>query len=90
LGGAASKTATLKRARTTFRVSAIDFAPVFYNLADSDIVGDVEISGNDNMVLLKYRTDLCDVIIAIPTATASDKGVRRATTPHMTTYPKAA
>ena len=90
LGGADSTIATLNQKRITFQVSAIDFAPVFYNIADIDIFGAVEISGDDDMVLLKYRTDLYESIIAIPTATASDKGVKRATTQHMTAYPKAA
>jgi hypothetical protein len=90
LGGADSTTATLNQKRITFQVSAIDFAPVFYNIADIDIFGAVEISGDDDIVLLKFRTDVYEHTTAIPTATALDKGVKRATTPHMTTYPKAA
>jgi hypothetical protein len=50
----------------------------------------VEISGDDDIVLLKFRTDVYEHTTAIPTATASDKGVKRATTQHMTAYPKAA
>ena len=91
LGGADSTAATLKGARAFFHVSAKDLAPALFNLADRDIDGSVKISGDDDMVLLEFRTAGQDeYLIAIPTATASDKGVKRATTQHMTAYPKAA
>jgi hypothetical protein len=81
---------TGNRVRVSFHGSAIDFAPAFYNIADCDIDGFVEISGDDDIVLLKFRTGQDEYLIAIPTATASDKGVKRVTTQHMTAYPKAA
>ena len=92
LGVSGSTMATLAggRPRLSFHVSTMDFAPVFYNLADRDIVGSVEISGGDAIVLLKFRSGQDDYSIAIPTASPSEKRVERIGTPRMTIYPKAA
>lgn len=89
LGGADATEATTKR-NETFYVSAADFAAVFYNLANRDVDGQIEIAGYDQILLLRFKTALGAYEIAIPTATASDKGARRMASEYLTAYPSAA
>jgi hypothetical protein len=90
LGTTGSTKATLKKGkRVAFEVAAIDFAPVFYNIAERDIAGPVEVSGDADIILLKFTCGQDDYTIAIPTAKKSDnsQGVVRKASPHMTSYP---
>lgn len=50
-----------------------DVAPVFYNLADTQVLGDVEISGNKDAMVIAYTTAMGCYQTAIPTA-KSDGG----------------
>jgi hypothetical protein len=88
LGRPHATKAKVKRSGVSFSVSAKDFAPVFYNLARLEIVGPVKISGDDAVVLLKFKIASGKYLIAIPTATASKNGVIR-NPKHMTRYGKA-
>jgi hypothetical protein len=88
LGRPYSTQAKIKGASVSFSVSTKDFAPVLYNLARLEIVGPVKISGDDAVVLLKFKTASGKYLIAIPTATASKNGVIR-NPKHMTRYGKA-
>jgi hypothetical protein len=53
-----------------------------------EIVGPVKISGDDAVVLLKFKTTSGKYLVAIPTATTSKNGVIR-NPKHMTRYGKA-
>ena len=88
LGRPHATKAKVKRSGVSFSVSAKDFAPVFYNLARLEIVGPVKISGDDAVVLLKFKTSSGKYLVAIPTATTSKNGVIR-NPKHMTRYGKA-
>ena len=45
-----------------------DIAPVLYNLADTAVSGSIAISGNEQAVLIEFKTDMGRYQIAIPTA----------------------
>lgn len=45
-----------------------DIAPVLYNLADAEIVGDATLSGNAHALVISYATQVGRYSIAVPTA----------------------
>jgi hypothetical protein len=88
LGRPASTRASVTKASVSFSVSAKDLAIALYNIANLDIDGPVKISGDDAVVLLKFKTASGKYLIAIPTATASKNSVIR-NPKHLTRYGKA-
>ena len=45
-----------------------DIGPILYNLADTAVTGSINISGNEQAVLVEFKTDMGRYQIAIPTA----------------------
>ena len=45
-----------------------DIGPILYNLADTAVTGSINISGNEQAVLVEFKTDMGCYQIAIPTA----------------------
>lgn len=45
-----------------------DLGPVFYNIGDLDIVGEIAVSGNSDALVLSFTADIGTVAIAIPAA----------------------
>jgi hypothetical protein len=88
LGRPTSTKAAVKAASVSFSVSSKDFATVFYNLARSEVGGPVSVSGDDAVIVLKFKTASGSYQIAIPTAAASKTAVIR-NPKHMTRYGKA-
>lgn len=60
----------------TFHLSK-DIAPVFYNIADLELTGDLEVSGNKNALVLSYTTPSGVFDIAIPSATLDGQKYER-------------
>ena len=79
--------ATLARAQVKFHVSTKDFAPAFYNLADFDLRGSVNVSGDDTVLLLQFATAIGEYTIAIPTTKPPGDKVERNQSPRMSAYP---
>jgi hypothetical protein len=61
-------------------VSTKDLAPLFYSISEMDLVGRVEFSGDDDLLLLQFRTELGEYKIGVPAATLTDAGVARNST----------
>jgi len=43
-----------------------DFAPIFYNIASSEIIGDITLSGNIHAIVIEYKTNVGFTKISIP------------------------
>lgn len=54
-----------------------DIAPVLYNLADLNTIGAIEVSGNDQALVLSYKNDVGSFKIAVPTAERKKKSAVR-------------
>ena len=54
-----------------------DIAPVLYNLADLNTTGPIEVSGNDQALVVSYRNDVGSFKIAVPTAERRKKSAVR-------------
>lgn len=48
-------------------VNSKDFAPIFFNISNSDIVGEINLSGNKHAIVIDYKTNIGALKIAIPT-----------------------
>ena len=65
-----------KATQTTSHLSK-DIAPVLYNLADLNTTGPIEVSGNDQALVVSYRNDVGSFKIAVPTAERRKKSAVR-------------
>ena len=55
-------------------VRAKDIAPVLYNIADMSATGDIELSGNNDAVVLTFATAMGRFTVAVPTIRSTEDG----------------
>lgn len=61
---------------STFHLSK-DLGPVFYNMSDLDIAGNITVSGNADALVLSFKADIGPVSIAIPAARSTREQYER-------------